>query len=155
MADAPPMPDDLPVPDALPAGFVPYAEPSPFLDRVGPLYECMDAGGLRIGLRVLAHHCNRRGFAHGAVLAAVADIALGKSIERLSDPPVSALTSHLAIDFVRPAQRGDWIEARVDFRVTHTRSGLSNVYLRVGDVVIARANAAFAIVPRAAPPPSP
>ena len=130
----------------MPEGFVPYAEPSPFLERIGPLYECMDARGLRIGLRVLDHHCNRRGFAHGAVLAAVADIALGKTIERLANPPVSAMTAHLAIDYVRPAQRGDWIEAHADFWVTAKRSGFSNVYLRIGDVVIARANGSFAIV---------
>ena len=130
----------------LPAGFVPYAEPSPFLDRVGPLYECLDASGLRIGLRVMEHHCNRRGLAHGALLVAVADIALGKTIERLSDPKVSGLSTHLAIDFVRPARQGDWIEARVDYWSAGKRSATANVYLRVGEEVIARANGSFAIL---------
>ena len=52
----------------IPAGFRPYSEPSPFIDRVGPLYQRQEGQELVFGLRVIAHHCNRRGFAHGGVI---------------------------------------------------------------------------------------
>ena len=55
----------------VPEGFVPYTEPGPFLDRVGPLYERDDDRGLVFGFCVLAHHCNRRGFAHGELRRAL------------------------------------------------------------------------------------
>jgi hypothetical protein len=60
---------------AVPDGFVPYSEPSPFLDRIGPLYEREDADGFALGLLVLDQHCNQRGFAHGGLLVTTLKIA--------------------------------------------------------------------------------
>ena len=84
---------------------MPHTEPGPFLDRVGPLYERDDGRGLVFGLRVLEHHCNRRGFAHGGLLVTLADVALGKAAERRSDPPVSLLTTLLASVVVSGSRR--------------------------------------------------
>jgi acyl-coenzyme A thioesterase 13 len=102
----------------VPDGFVPYSEPSPFLDRIGPLYERDDANGFALGLLVLDQHCNRRGFAHGGLLVTLADITLGKTGERRSTPRARLLTTNLAFDFVDIARRGDRIEAQCDFQRT-------------------------------------
>jgi len=40
----------------VPEGFLPYSESSPFLDRIGPLYERDDANGFALGLFVLDQH---------------------------------------------------------------------------------------------------
>ena len=130
----------------VPDGFVPYREPSPFLDRVGPLYEHDDgATGFRLGLLVLEHHCNRRGSAHGGLLVTLADIALGKTGERRSDPPASLLTTSLVYDFIGAVRRGEWIEARCDFSRVGRELAFANCYLTSGAKVIGRASGVFKV----------
>lgn len=133
----------------IPDGFVPYGEPSPFLDRVGPLYERGgDVAGFALGLLVLEHHCNRRGFAHGGLLVTLADIALGKTGERRSDPPASLLTASLAFDFIGIARRGEWIEARCDFNRVGRELAFANCYLTSSAKVIGRASGVFKVASR-------
>lgn len=130
----------------VPDGFLPYKEPSPFLDRVGPLYEReADAAGLVLGLLVLEHHCNRRGFAHGGLLVTLADIALGKTGERRCDPPVSLLTASLAFDFVGVVRRGEWVEARCDFHRVGRALAFANCYLTSDAGVVGRASGVFKV----------
>jgi acyl-coenzyme A thioesterase 13 len=66
---------------AIPEGFVPYSQPSPFLDRIGPVYERRSDDGVIFGLLVLDHHRNRRGIVHGGLLVTIADVVLGKTAE--------------------------------------------------------------------------
>jgi acyl-coenzyme A thioesterase PaaI-like protein len=130
----------------VPNGFVPYSESSPFLDRIGPLYERDDADGFAIGLVVLDQHCNRRGFAHGGLLVALADIALGKTGERRSTPSVRLLTTSLAFDFINIARRGEWIEAQCDFQRTDREIAFANCYVKRGRDVIGRASGVFKVL---------
>jgi acyl-coenzyme A thioesterase 13 len=129
----------------IPEGFVVYAEPSPFLDRVGPLYERDDERGLAFGLQVLGHHCNRRGFVHGGLLVTLADVALGKAGERRSDPPVSLLTMSITYDFIGIARCGEWIEAGTDFHRVGREIAFANCYVRSGGRAIGRANGVFKV----------
>jgi hypothetical protein len=82
-----------------PPGFEAYAEPSGFLERIGPLLQRRTGDAVLFGVRIAEHHCNRRGMAHGGLIVALADIALGKTGEWLSRPPVSLLTASLTVDF--------------------------------------------------------
>jgi uncharacterized protein (TIGR00369 family) len=126
-----------------PSGFEPYAEPSGFLERIGPLLQRRTEAGVVFGVRIAEHHCNRRGMAHGGLVVALADVALGKTGEWFSQPPVSLLTASLTIDFYAAARRGDWLEANTDvIRVGH-QVAFGNCYLRVGDRVVARASGVF------------
>ena len=127
----------------IPDEFVPYSEPSPFLDRIGPLYERDAADGFAIGLLVLDQHCNRRGFAHGGLLVTLADIVLGKTGERRSTPPVRLLTTSLAFDFIDIARRGEWIEAQCDFQRTGREIAFANCYVKRASGVIGRASGVF------------
>ena len=129
-----------------PEGFLPYSESSPFLDRIGPLYERDDADSFALGLRVLDQHCNRRGFAHGGLLVTLADVALGKSAERRSTPRVRLLTTSLVFDFVDIARRGEWIEARCDFQRTGRQIAFANCYVKRGADVIGRASGVFKVL---------
>lgn len=131
-----------------PEGFVAYSAPSEFLDRIGPLFERVEDERVVIGLRVLPHHCNRRGLLHGACLSAICDIALGKTIERFSSPPASGLTINLSVDYLSTAKVGDWLEARVDYWRAGRTIASGNAYVRNGSTVVARANAIFAVVQR-------
>ena len=135
----------------LPAGFVPYREPSPFLDRVGPIYERDDETGLVFGIRVLDHHCNRRGIAHGGLLVSLADVVLGKTAEWRADPPPRLLTTGIAYDFMGIAQRGEWIEAQADFYRVGREVAFANCYIRVGTKIIGRANGQYKVSPERPP----
>jgi acyl-coenzyme A thioesterase PaaI-like protein len=128
-----------------PDGFEAFAEPSPFLERIGPLFQKTGPEGPVFGLRVEAHHCNRRGLAHGGLLATLADIALGKSASWSRDPPAPLLTTSLTTELIGGARPGDWIEARCDFRRVGRSVAFANCYMRVGDRVIARASAIFSV----------
>ncbi|MCZ6533743.1 MAG: PaaI family thioesterase [SAR324 cluster bacterium] len=127
----------------IPAGFRPYSEPSPFIDRVGPLYQRQEGQKLVFGLRVIAHHCNRRGFAHGGVIMSLADIALGKTGEWTGGQAVSLLTASITVDLLGIANLNDWLEAHTDFFTIGRQVAFANCYVRVEGRPIARASAVF------------
>jgi acyl-coenzyme A thioesterase 13 len=131
----------------IPEGFVPYSQPSPFLDRIGPIYECRTGEDIIFGLLVMDHHCNRRGIAHGGLLVTLADVALGKTAEWLNDPPARLLTTSIAYDFIGSAKLGDWIEARTDFFKAGREVAFANCYFRANRRVIGRANGQFKVAP--------
>lgn len=94
-------------------GFEPDARSSPYLDLVGPVQQMHDpAGRLVIGLRVEHRHLNGRGLLHGALLAALGDVALGRAAALTSDPPAALLTVSLTTHFVAKAALDDWLEVR-------------------------------------------
>lgn len=127
----------------IPEGFQPYAEPSPFLNRIGPIYQIWNEAIPIFGLRILEHHCNRRQLAHGGLIVSLADIALGKTGEWTSDPPMSLLTASLTVDFLGAARLGDWIEAKSDLSHVGRRIAFANCYISAGDRRIARASGVF------------
>ncbi len=118
---------------------------SPFLDRVGPFYSRGQGANFSIGLRVLGHHLNARGLAHGGVMMTMADIALGYAMATSDNPPAGAVTSHLSADFAGSASLGDWVESRVDIQKIGKTLCFANVYLLVGEVRIVRASGVFAV----------
>lgn len=128
-----------------PPDFAPYAEPSPFLDRIGPLYQKHGDPNPIFGLRVLEHHCNRRSLAHGGLLVSLADIALGKTGEWSQDPRVSLLTASLSVEFLGSAKLGDWVEAVTDFHQVGRRIAFANCYVTTGSTTIARASGVFKV----------
>jgi acyl-coenzyme A thioesterase 13 len=132
-----------------PPGFEAYAEPSSFLERIGPLLQRRTGAGVVFGVRIAEHHCNRRGMAHGGLVVALADIALGKTGEWLSQPPVSLLTASLTVDFYDAAGRGDWLEVETDVTRVGRQVAFGNCYLRVGDKIVARASGVFNVRARA------
>ena len=126
-------------------GYTALFRSSPFLDRSGPFYSRGKGQSLSIGLRVLDHHLNARGLAHGGVLLTMADIALGYAMATAADPPISAVTSHLSADFAGSAKLGDWIESRADIQKIGKTLAFANIYLLVGDARIVRASGVFAV----------
>lgn len=129
---------------AIPDGFEPL-EPSPFGERVGPLY--MNAGGAvpLLGLRVEPHHANRGGRVHGGVLMTLADVALSRAVRAQLPPGATMWTADLQIAFLQGAGEGEWVEARP----TVDRLGRSLVHascvIRAGERELAKALATFAV----------
>jgi uncharacterized protein (TIGR00369 family) len=129
----------------IPDGFVVSARTSPFIELIGPLYTCDDERGIVIGLEVRRDHLNTRGRLHGAIVAALADIVLGRNAAAATDPPTPLVTSSLTIDFIAAADEGDWIEATAEAIRVGRRLGFARALLRRGDRIVAQASGVFAV----------
>jgi acyl-coenzyme A thioesterase PaaI-like protein len=105
-------------PDTDRSRFVPWAHSSPLLDAIGGFRYDPDRP-LHLGFTVEGAKLNARGFLHAGVISTIGDIALGHSLARQLDPPLSMVTINLSCDFVGSAYERDW----VDIAVTPTRVG--------------------------------
>ena len=118
------------------------------MDLIGPLYETEPGRDYRLGLRVDERHVNNRGFCHGGVLAALADVSLGRILAISETPRVNLITMNVNIDYLAAAGLGQWLEAtgRIDRkgkRVAHS----SGMILADGEPV-ARTSGIFMGYPR-------
>ena len=129
----------------LPDGFEPLFRSSPFLDRIGPIYNKRTDNSLIVGFHVLAHHCNGRGLLHGGVISSLADVALGYSALLSRDEPVPLITANLSVDYAGAASEGDWVEIATDVQKVGRRVAFANCYFLVGSKRIARASAVFSV----------
>jgi len=130
---------------AVPEGFRAIARLSPFNALVGPLYERRGGTELSIGLRIEEKHTNSRGICHGGVLATLADLALGYSMQfhLEKEPARGFVTANLSLDYAGAAKVGDWIESEVRIQRVGSRLAFANCYLAAGGAPIVRASAIF------------
>lgn len=96
----------------VPDGFEPFPEQGPFLQEIGPIQVRKEDGELVLGLRAEERHANHRGTIQGGLLSTFADFALGRAIEADADDDRDRATVSLTVDFLKPANPGDWIESR-------------------------------------------
>jgi len=104
-----------------------------------------DAGEFVLGLQTEQRHANHRGTVQGGLLSTFADFALGRAIEEDAEDEKDRATVSLTVDFLKPAQPGDWIESRT--RVDRVGSTLSfaDCSLMVGDREVVRARAVWVV----------
>lgn len=129
----------------VPGGFATYEDQGPFLEHVGPI-QVRDEGDERtFGLQAEERHANHRGTVQGGLLSTFADFAVGRAIEADADDGKPRATASLTVDFLKPANPGDWIEAkaRVD-RVGGTLA-FADCSLTVDGAEIVRARAVFVV----------
>lgn len=129
----------------VPDGFVPSPRTGPFLDLLGPVYVREDAEGLAVGLRVEDKHLNARGRVHGAVVCALADVALGRNLAIAVGEDVLPVTASLQVQFLGSAGRGDWVEATAVVNRAGRRMGFVDGTVRAGAQLVATATAVFAM----------
>ena len=97
----------------VPEGFVPFEPQGPFLQHVGPVLVREGEDGVPVfGLRVEERHTNHRGTVQGGLLSTFVDFALGRAIDADADDGKDRATVSLTVDFLKPAEPGDWIESR-------------------------------------------
>src|SRR4051812_43144836 len=129
----------------VPAGFELYDGQGPFLEHVGPVHVRADGDERVFGLRVGDHHANHRGTIQGGLLSTFADFALGRAIEADADDDKPRATVSLTVDFLRPANPGDWIEARASVDRVGGTLAFADASLSVDDREIVRARAVFVV----------
>lgn len=127
----------------VPEGFVPYHEQGPFLQHVGPVHVREDGRGLAFGLRADERHANHRGSVQGGMLATLVDFALGRAIEADAEDDRDRATVSLTVDFLQPAQVGDWIEARARVDRVGRTLAFADCSLTVEGTEIVRARAVW------------
>ena len=135
----------------MPSGYQPHTRRSPLTDPWEPLLSRQTLNALYLALEIREAHCNARGFAHGGLISALADNAMGHSAvlharRRAGAEKASAVTVSLTLDFIDSAQVGDCVE----FQPTVLKVGrtLAFVDCRVvcGEQLIARGSASFRMV---------
>lgn len=128
-----------------PAGFIPFEEQGPFLERLGPIQILEGSDELVLGLRVAERHTNHRGTTQGGVLASFADFALGRAIEADADDGHHRATVSLTVDFLKPVNPGDWVESRTRVERVGSTLAFADCALRVGDREVVRARAVWVV----------
>jgi acyl-coenzyme A thioesterase PaaI-like protein len=93
-----------------PPGFEPLVWEG-FCALIGPLWIRPQGEDAVIGLRIEPRHANTGGYAHGGLIATLADIAMTHVILRRSGPEFYIVTVSINIDFTGGARLDDWVEA--------------------------------------------
>ena len=132
----------------IPDGFERQSRPSPLTDPWEPIYSKQTPDAIILGLRLATPHTNARGFAHGGLIAALTDKAMGHSCGHNMRGAYSLVTVSMAIDFVSSAQIGQWLAVETEVIKTGSTLCFAQCLVKADDAVIARANATFHVVPR-------
>jgi uncharacterized protein (TIGR00369 family) len=132
----------------IPEGFERHFRHSPLTDPWEPLYSKRTDKAVIIGLRLARPHTNGRGLIHGGLIAALADNAMGYSCAHRMGGGSSLVTIGLAVDFVGTAQVGQWLAVETEVIKTGSTICFAQSLVKADDVVIARANATFCVVPK-------
>jgi uncharacterized protein (TIGR00369 family) len=128
-----------------PPGYLPHDRKSPLTTPWEPIFAKLGDDRLMLGLRLGAPHTNSCGFAHGGLIAALADNAMGLTCARRFSPPVGLLTVNLSVDYYGVAKVGQWLA----FEPRHVRTGktlcFADLFVTVDGEPCARANATFRV----------
>ena len=102
---------------------------------------------MQLAVQIREAHCNSRGFAHGGLISALADNAMGLSAV-VASKAGGAVTIGLKLDFMDSAAVGEWLEFQS--RVLKTGKTLAFTECRVvcGERLVAHGSATFRMQPR-------
>ena len=132
----------------IPEGFERHFRKSPLTEPWEPIYSKKTERAVIIGLRLAKPHTNGRGLVHGGLIAALSDNAMGYSCALVMGWTMSLVTVSLAVDFVGSANVGQWLAVETDVIKTGRTICFAQSLIKADDVVIARANATFRVVPK-------
>ena len=119
----------------IPDGFERQTRPSPLTDPWEPIYSRQTPDAIILGLRLAKPHTNARGFAHGGLIAALTDKAMGHSCAHKMRGAHSLVTVSMGIDFISSAHGsslGLSISRTGAGSISHSRTTLNGCVVRVG-----------------------
>jgi uncharacterized protein (TIGR00369 family) len=131
---------------AIPEGFELQTRRSPLTDPWEPIYTRQTPDAIILGLRLATPHTNARGFAHGGLIAALTDKAMGHSCAHKMRGAHSLVTVSMSIDFISSAQIGQWLTVETDVIKTGSTICFAQCLVTADDATIARANGTFRVV---------
>jgi uncharacterized protein (TIGR00369 family) len=130
----------------VPSGFEPFPEQGPFLEHVGPIHIREGDGPPVLGVRAEERHANHRGTVQGGLLSTFADFALGRAISSDASDEHERATVSLTLDYLTPANPGDWMEARTSVNRVGGTLAFADCVLTVEEREVVRARAVFVVV---------
>jgi acyl-coenzyme A thioesterase PaaI-like protein len=131
-----------------PPGFERHFRQSPLTDPWEPLYSKVLDDRVVLGLSLGTAHTNARGLAHGGLIAALADNAMGLSCgvamrNRGQGETGGLLTVSLSLDYLGMARLGQWLEFDTGFTKTGASLCFAQAFVTADGLMIARADARF------------
>lgn len=132
----------------VPAGWQIHTRKSPLTEPWEPIYARVQPRAFELAVRVQQAHCNGRGTAHGGLIAALADNAMGLSAgvavaADLGSPPRAAVTVSLAMDYLDAAHVDEWLEIHPTVLKAGRTLAFVECLVRCGERTVARGNATF------------
>ena len=134
------MPAESPRP---PPGFVSHTRRSPLTAPWEPIYARQTDEALILGLILGEAHTNSRGLAHGGLIAALADNAMGLSCVLRIGSPVSLVTVNLSVDYFGRARLGQWLAFETRFCRIGRSLCVADLLATADGEPVARSNATF------------
>ncbi|MGT2457081.1 PaaI family thioesterase [Cupriavidus basilensis] len=131
------------LPADLPPGFTPHFRSSPLTDPWEPLFSRRTEQSVVLAVKLAQAHTNARGFAHGGLITALADNAMGLSCGMQFAEPRSLVTVNLSIDFLSVARIGQWLLFATSFTKVGGTLCFAQAFVTADGVACARANATF------------
>lgn len=129
-----------------PKGFAPHHRKSPLTDPWEPLYSRNTGKAVHIGLWLDECHTNSRGLAHGGLISALADNAMGLSCGLHVENVAGLVTVGLAVDFLSSATTGQWLEVVPEVVKAGGTLAFAQCLVTADGKVCARANATFSVL---------
>jgi uncharacterized protein (TIGR00369 family) len=132
-----------------PEGFIAHARKSPLTDPWEPIYARQTHDRLVLGVYVRPEHTNSRGMAHGGLIAALADNAMGLSCgvaARAAGREIGGLvTASLHVDYMGRAELGQWLEFTSTFIKLGKALCFTDLMVTADGKPVAKASATFAV----------
>ncbi|ABS63886.1 thioesterase superfamily protein [Parvibaculum lavamentivorans DS-1] len=129
-------------------GFKRHFRQSPLTNPWGPLYSKNTGSAIHIGLWLAEPHTNSRGLAHGGLITALADNAMGLSCGLGIENIAGLVTVGLTVDFLSSARIGQWLEVQPEVVKTGSTLSFAQCLVTADDKACARANATFSVLKR-------
>jgi len=126
-----------------PEGFALHTRSSPVTRPWEPLFARITSEAFQLGLRLAEPHCNARGFAHGGVIASLADNAMGLSYGLKLGAPGGIVTVSLNLDYIGSGQIGQWLEISPRVLKASKTTGFVDALITADGTLVARASAVF------------
>lgn len=130
-----------------PEGYTLHDRHSPLTRPWEPIFARHTDRAIALAVEIREPHCNSRGLAHGGLISALSDNAMGLSAIKAAHADglgaMRALTVSLTMDYVDAARPGDLLE----ILPVVVRAGRTLAFVEcrvvVGDRVVARGSATF------------
>jgi len=130
----------------IPDGFARHDRPSPLTEPWEPIYSKRTDKAVIIGLRLALPHTNSRGLAHGGLISALADNAMGASCGHVLGGGTRLLTASLTVDFIGSATIGQWLQVAPEVIKTGRTLCFAQCLVTADGIICARASATFSVV---------
>ena len=129
----------------IPDGFALHTRRSPVTTPWEPIFARITPEAYILGLRLAEAHTNSRGLAHGGVLAALADNAMGLSVAQ-SNPAGAPVTVSLHLDYLGQAKLGQWLDFTTVFLRVGGTLAFADLHVHADGDIVAKASATFRLL---------